>query len=138
MADLQGFFYAAVFVRKVQVYRVLPPWRTPRPPAGRPSGTTCCRSSASHRHRRPGSGSELLDLRDYMPGDPPKIIAWKASARRDRLMTKEFESEVPVRCTLFVDASNSVRVGPAGTQRPGPPGGDRGGRRPGQRRRRAT
>src|SRR5262249_22998792 len=61
-----------------------------------------------------GTGSELLDLRDYLPGDPPKMIAWKASARRDRLMTKEFESEVPIRCTLFVDTSNSVRVGPPG------------------------
>ena len=56
----------------------------------------------------------MLDLRDYLPGDPPKTIAWKVSARRDRLITKEFESEVPVRCTLFVDTSNSVRVGPAG------------------------
>src|SRR5207248_3202549 len=42
--------------------------------------------------------------------DPPKTIAWKVSARRDRLITKEFESEVPVHCTLFVDTSNSVRV----------------------------
>jgi hypothetical protein len=42
------------------------------------------------------------------------MIAWKASARRDRLMTKEFESEVPIRCTLFVDTSHSVRVGPPG------------------------
>jgi hypothetical protein len=68
----------------------------------------------NHPHRRPGSGSELLELRDYLPGDPPKRIAWKASARRDQLMTKEFESEVPVRCTLFLDASNSVRVGQVG------------------------
>src|SRR5207237_1946828 len=67
-------------------------------------------SPGQHRHLRPGSGSELLDLRDYLVGDPPKTIAWKISARRDRLITKEFESEVPVRCTLFVDASNSVRV----------------------------
>jgi hypothetical protein len=29
-------------------------------------------------------------------------------------MTKEFESEVPVRCTLFVDASNAVRAGKVG------------------------
>ena len=42
------------------------------------------------------------------------MIAWKASARRDRLMTKEFESEVPVRCTLFVDVSSSVRLGKVG------------------------
>jgi len=67
-----------------------------------------------HRHARPGTGSELLDLRDYLPGDPPKTIAWKVSARRDRLMTKEFESEVPIRCTLFVDTSAAVRVGVPG------------------------
>jgi hypothetical protein len=29
-------------------------------------------------------------------------------------MTKEFDSEVPVRCTLFVDTSSSVRVGAVG------------------------
>lgn len=68
-----------------------------------------------HRLRRPGSGSELLDLRDYLPGDPPRTIAWKVSARRDRLITKEFESEVPLRCTLFVDTSDSVRIGPPGS-----------------------
>jgi hypothetical protein len=66
-----------------------------------------------HRLRQSGSGSELHDLREYRPGDPPKMIAWKVSARRDRLIIKEFESDVPVRCTLFVDASPSVRIGPA-------------------------
>ena len=39
------------------------------------------------------------------------------SARRDRLITKEFETEVPVRCTLFVDTSASVRV-PSPSGRP--------------------
>ena len=63
-----------------------------------------------HRLRSGGSGSELLDLRDYRTGDPPKTIAWKVSARRDRLITKVFENEVPIRCTLFVDVSSSVRV----------------------------
>ena len=46
-----------------------------------------------HRHRRPGSGGELLDLRDYLPGDPPKTIAWKVSARRDKLITREYERD---------------------------------------------
>src|SRR5437868_690293 len=67
-----------------------------------------------HRFRRPGTGSELLDLRDYRPGDPPKMIAWKPSARRDRLITKEYESDVPVRCVLFLDTSESMRLGPPG------------------------
>ena len=60
-----------------------------------------------------------------MPGDPPRTIAWKVSARRDRLITKEFESEVPVRCTLFLDTSVvGARAVAAATRRP------RDGRRP--------
>ena len=42
------------------------------------------------------------------------MIAWKPSARRDRLITKEFENEVPVRCVLFLDTSDGVRLGPPG------------------------
>jgi uncharacterized protein (DUF58 family) len=64
--------------------------------------------------RRAGGGSELLDLREYRVGDPPKTIAWKASARRDMLITKELENDVPVRCVLFLDASNSMRLGEPG------------------------
>src|SRR5206468_7778196 len=74
-----------------------------------------------HRLRHAGSGSELLDLRDYQPGDPPRTIAWKVSAKRDRLVTREYESEVPVRCTLFLDASSSVRVPSPPDLTDGPP-----------------
>ncbi len=64
-----------------------------------------------HRLRRSGTGSELLELREYVPGDPPKSIAWKVSARRDNLMTRQYESEVPVRLHLFIDGSVSTRLG---------------------------
>jgi len=64
-----------------------------------------------HRLQRAGMGSELLELREYVPGDPPKAIAWKVSARRDKLMTRQYESEVPVRTVLFLDQSTSTRVG---------------------------
>jgi uncharacterized protein (DUF58 family) len=114
LSDLGGFFYEALFVRDVCQYRVLPAL-----PAD-PAHSTYVKVQntipllGTHRHPRVGSGSELLDLRDYLSGDPPKMIAWKVSARRDRLMTRELESEVPIRCTLFLDVSNSVRVGPVG------------------------
>lgn len=58
-----------------------------------------------------GPGSELMEIREYRPGDPPRSIAWKVSARRDELMCKQFESEVPVRCQLLVDMSRVVRLG---------------------------
>jgi uncharacterized protein (DUF58 family) len=114
LADLAGLFYQILFVRDVREFRVLP--GLPLDPAHATFVKTqnTLPLLGTHRHPRPGSGSELFDLRDYLSGDPPKMIAWKISARRDRLITRELESEVPIRCMLFVDASNSVRVGPAG------------------------
>ena len=114
VTDIQGFFYHATFIPGVVEYRVLPPLADAEGHRPTVKRHNLLPSPGLHRHLRPGSGSELLDLRDYLPGDPPKTIAWKVSARRDRLITKEFESEVPVRCTLFVDISHSVRIGPPG------------------------
>jgi uncharacterized protein (DUF58 family) len=37
-------------------------------------------------------GDELAALRTYQAGDPTRNIAWKASARRDELLVKEFET----------------------------------------------
>ena len=37
------------------------------------------------------SGDEFGMLRDYHPSDPRRAIAWKASARHDSLLVKEFE-----------------------------------------------
>ncbi|WP_020473943.1 DUF58 domain-containing protein [Zavarzinella formosa] len=112
LTDRQGFFYKRIVLKEGRHYPVLP----------RLSGAEGNRRGSKrhnifpppglHRLRQPGGGSELQDLRDYLPGDPPKMIAWKPSARKDKLITKEFETEVPVRATLFVDASESVRVGP--------------------------
>jgi uncharacterized protein (DUF58 family) len=110
IADLQGFFYHVKFVRDPIVLRIMPSalvYKSGGPTVKRHNELP---PPGIHRLHRPGSGGELLDLRDYLPGDPPRTIAWKVSARRDRLITKEFESEVPVRCTLFLDTSSSVRV----------------------------
>jgi uncharacterized protein (DUF58 family) len=114
VADFHGFFYRRVFLRDPIEFLVLPPLADDE---GRQRATKRFNTlppPGIHRLRRPGSGSELLDLRDYRPGDPPKMIAWKPSARRDRLITKEFENDVPVRCVLFVDTSEGVRLGPPG------------------------
>jgi uncharacterized protein (DUF58 family) len=112
VADLQGFFYHRAFVRRPVTYMVLPPLTDAEGKRRGSKSHNLLPPPGVHRLRHPGGGSELLDLRDYRPGDPPKMIAWKPSARRDRLITKEFESEVPLRCTLFVDTSQSVRLGP--------------------------
>jgi len=62
-----------------------------------------------HRLRKAGGSSEILDIREYRPGDSPRWVAWKLSARRDRVLVKEFENEVPVHCQVIVDATGPVR-----------------------------
>jgi uncharacterized protein (DUF58 family) len=111
IADRQGFFYHRTLIADGSTYPVLP--RLTGAKGKRRGGKrhNIFPPPGVHRLKRTGGGSELLDLRDYIAGDPPKMIAWKASARKDKLITKEFESEVPVRCTLFVDASESTRLG---------------------------
>jgi uncharacterized protein (DUF58 family) len=43
------------------------------------------------QHMRLHQGDELAALRDYRAGDPQRHIAWKASARHDHLLVKDFE-----------------------------------------------
>jgi uncharacterized protein (DUF58 family) len=109
-ADNQGFFYHVAFLPQVALVPVLPIVHDVDGMTAVSKQRNQLLPPGVHRLRAGGAGSELLDLRDYLTGDPPKTIAWKVSARRDRLITKVFENEVPIRCTLFVDASPSVRV----------------------------
>jgi uncharacterized protein (DUF58 family) len=114
VADLNGFFYRRVFLRDPVEFLVLPPLVSEEGRQRADKRHNTLPPPGIHRLRKPGSGDELLDLRDYRPGDPPKMIAWKASARKDKLITKEYENDVPVRCTVFLDTSDAVRLGPPG------------------------
>jgi uncharacterized protein (DUF58 family) len=40
-----------------------------------------------------GSGSDLLNLRVYERGDPPRLIHWKATARMNKLMIRQLAQE---------------------------------------------
>ncbi|MBI3089519.1 MAG: DUF58 domain-containing protein [Candidatus Tectomicrobia bacterium] len=43
--------------------------------------------------RRRGAGMEFQALREFRPGDNPRWIHWRSTARQGRLMTKELEQE---------------------------------------------
>lgn len=43
--------------------------------------------------RRRGAGTSFANLREYVPGDDPRHIDWKATARRNRLISREFTVE---------------------------------------------
>ncbi|MFO0750652.1 MAG: DUF58 domain-containing protein [Myxococcota bacterium] len=74
------------------------------------------RSDLVHRLHR-GFGLEIRELRDFQPGDPFKHIAWRASARRGKLIAREFESDLSLSIWLMVDASPSMFWGAPGDAR---------------------
>src|SRR5215213_3343996 len=47
--------------------------------------------------------AEIHGLRDYRPGDSPRRVHWKATARRNRLTVREYEDAAPPRLLLVVD-----------------------------------
>ncbi|MDP8999838.1 MAG: DUF58 domain-containing protein [Myxococcota bacterium] len=62
-----------------------------------------------------GEGDELRELREHAPGDPFRRIAWKASARRGRLLVREMERDDRDVVWLVVDASVELLAGMPGT-----------------------
>ena len=63
---------------------------------------------------RAGEGDELRELREHVPGDPFKRIAWKASAKRGQLLVREMEREERDIVWLVLDASVELWSGPLG------------------------
>jgi uncharacterized protein (DUF58 family) len=61
-----------------------------------------------------GEGDELRELREHVPGDAFKRIAWKASARRGQLVVREMEREERDVVWFVLDASVELWAGPFG------------------------
>ncbi len=60
-------------------------------------------------HEKPGQSMEFLGLRDFHPGDSFRRISWKASLRRDRILIRETEWEVPTMVQCIVDVGRYNR-----------------------------
>ncbi|PIE01192.1 MAG: DUF58 domain-containing protein [Acidobacteria bacterium] len=58
-----------------------------------------------HTRRQLGQGREFEKLRYYLPGDSYGDIHWKASAKRNSLVTKEFRTEQTQEIYVVLDAS---------------------------------
>ena len=63
----------------------------------------------------PGEGDELRELRDHSAGDPFRRIAWKASARRGRLLVREMERDDRDIVWHVVEASVELLAGSPGS-----------------------
>lgn len=61
------------------------------------------------RIRRWGEGSEFESLREYRPGDDPRTVDWKASARRPELLVRQYQVERNQTVVLAIDAGRLMR-----------------------------
>ena len=50
---------------------------------------------------QPDFSGEYLGIREFHPGDPLKLVHWRATARVQRLVVREFDRRLPVRCALL-------------------------------------
>jgi uncharacterized protein (DUF58 family) len=60
-------------------------------------------NAGRHASMRRGAGHDLLTLRDYQPQDDLRHIDWKATARGQRLIVREFTAEDERRVTIAFD-----------------------------------
>ncbi|MCA9671090.1 MAG: DUF58 domain-containing protein [Myxococcales bacterium] len=111
VSDRFGIFTMQVYFPNLLGIKVFPSiGSTRRPIVVRP------RTGASHERvgprllRQRGLGTDLRELRDHVPGDPFKVIAWKATARTRKLVVREYDSEIVVDHALLLDISPSMRT----------------------------
>ncbi len=60
---------------------------------------------------RPGAGGEFIGVREYRPGDPPRHVHWRTTARAGRLIVREFADETQPGLTIALDLRAASAVG---------------------------
>jgi uncharacterized protein (DUF58 family) len=67
-------------------------------------------SAGETPRRLPGTGVELLQLREYVSGDALSRIDWKATARRGSLIAREYSEAQHLEILIVIDAGRASRV----------------------------
>ncbi len=70
----------------------------------RTPGLHVLREYGAHRLRSREGGREFAQLREYVRGDDPRRIDWKATARRGEVIVREYEAERSQNLVLAIDA----------------------------------
>ena len=105
--DPFGFFPVSTslpFQQTLTVYpRLVDISSFPKPPGLLPGGEAL-------RRRTHQITPNAATVREYINGDPMSRIHWASTARRDRLMVKEFELDPLAEVWLFLDAERSSQA----------------------------
>ena len=110
LADPLGLFEVRAYFPNPIAIKVFPRRLVTRGGlALRPSGGTDHERVGLHRVKRRGLAGELREIREHQHGDPFKFIAWKATAKRQRLMVRDLDTEIVVTYRILLDISGSMR-----------------------------
>ncbi len=71
------------------------------------------------RSRRKGAGRDFGSLREYQPGDALRDLSWTASARRGKLITRQFTTERSQQVWVVLDAGRLSQTIVGGTHTQG-------------------
>ena len=64
-----------------------------------------------------GFSQEFKEIREYRPGDEVKRIDWKASARSNKLMIRDYETESQTDIVIILDLSKNMFLGELGIRK---------------------
>lgn len=111
LCDPLGLLAARDYLPCVHAFECFPAHRRRSTVEQRNLGALALKHGGKHQVRQLGTGSVVRELRDYQPGDPLRHIAWKATARTRRLISRDFEREVNMSVYTLLDISTSMRGG---------------------------
>jgi uncharacterized protein (DUF58 family) len=108
LGDVLGLFDVEAYFPNPIAVKVFPR-ALPAIGRSRPAGAAPHEQVGLHQQRRRGLAGELRELREHAHGDPFKFIAWKATARRGKLMTRDLETEIVATHVLVIDVGTAMR-----------------------------
>jgi uncharacterized protein (DUF58 family) len=74
-------------------------------------------SGTLRQTRRLGTGTEFTEMREYAVGDDPRLIDWKATARRNRPLVRVLEPEQEQTVIILLDRGRLMTANIQGLQR---------------------
>ena len=112
--DALGLFDIEAFFPNPIAVKVFPRMLALRGAPIRAVGGALHEQVGLHHVRRRGLSGELRELREHSHGDPFKFIAWKATARRQKLMVRDLENEIVTTHVILADVGAGMRQGMLG------------------------
>ncbi|MEO8199679.1 MAG: DUF58 domain-containing protein, partial [Gemmatimonadota bacterium] len=82
-----------------------------------PTQATRRREAGFRNIRRLGEGRVFETLREWVPGDDTRTIDWKATARRGKVMARQYEDERRQQVLLVIDAGRGMTAESEGIPR---------------------